>query len=251
MSFSKYFNKKARAVVAAGAIGAAGLGGFAGAHLAHEYTQPAQSNYTLTQIAAVAENQLPESMLQKIDEQQFFPAALPDGVTLPQETVQASADAYQGFMDRIAAIGNAGADKTDLAVGFINDLRLSPDISEAQYTQLINTYKQSGGPDVSAVTDNYESGVMYQQEASAGVQLSHAFGSIFDDDDATPQQISKEVGQAMQQGQDLYNAAGLEGGAAGGFAGLLLMTPLLLAARKRRYPSAKPDGNKTPKPGNP
>lgn len=237
MSISEFFNKKARAVVAASAIGLAGLGGYAGSEIAQQATQPQLSTYTLSQIASLDEKQVPESVARDIARRQFFPAALPDGVRLPEETVIAQREAVRQFTQRIDALAAARAQGSPMLFGqaadFIDALRLSGDLSERDYARLLSDYNHRVGIDVSGVTGNYDKGISWQQEASLAVHFAEAFGGFFDDDeDMTPQQMSREIGAAMQQGQDRHDGAAQAGGLAGGAAGFMLLVPLWLRLRR-------------------
>lgn len=248
MSISEFFNRRARAVVAATAFGLAGAGGYVGSELAQNATQPTPSTYTLAQITAIDEDQLPRGMVEEIERNEFFPAALPANLEIPVEILQAQFSAVNGFAQRLVALtyaksaavdAESQARLKDMAVEFINDLRLSTDISERDYTVLLNDYNKRVGLDVSDVTGNYEKGVMYHQEASLAVHFSQAFGGFFDDDeDMTDQQMSREIGDAMQQGQSYYDNAGMAGGLAGGAVGFMLMVPMWMRLR-RAHPRLK------------
>lgn len=244
MSISEFFNHKARVAVAATAFGLAGLGGFAGHELTQNATQPQVSNYTLSQILAIDEDQLPQGMVEEIESKEFFPAVLPAGLNIPAEAIEAQERAVTGFQQRLVSMAFAKtyvgeADSQTLlkeqAVSFINDLRLSTDISERDYSTLLRDYNTRIGLDVSDVTGNYTEGVMYQQEAGLAVHFAQAFGGFFDDDDMTDQQVSRDIGDTMQKGQSYYDNAGLAGGLAGGAVGFMLMVPMWMRLR-RSYP---------------
>ena len=230
MSISEFFNKKAKAVVASLALVFGVAGGYAGHEIAQNQFQPKVSDFTLSSVPDTA------------TEKQFISGHIP-GVVLNNA---AEAEARFVFAQRIDALeeqrfdydlavqaqdGSAMALGSRLAtdsVAFINDLRLSKDISEKDYANIVNDFNDRVGIDVSAVTGNYTKGVMYQQEA----QVASAFGSIFSDEDMTPQQQSAEVGKIMAYGQSRYDTAGLEGGLAGALLGGVLFLPVMRRQRK-------------------
>lgn len=248
MSISEFFNRKARIVVAATAFGLAGAGGYVGSEMAQKATQPTPSTYTLAQITSIDEDAIPQDVMDEMERREFFPAQLPAGLQPEAETITAQQRAVTSFTQRIdamefakARVGDAASQGMvqEMAVNFINDLRLSVDVSERDYANLVRDYNARVGLDVSAVTGNYEQGLMYQQEASLAVHFAQAFGGFFDDDeDMTDQQMSREIGDAMQKGQSYYDNAGLAGGLAGGAAGFMLMVPMWLRLR-RAHPRLK------------
>lgn len=228
MSISEFFNRKSRAVIAAVTLALGAGGGYIGHETAQRTTQPQASEFTLAQ--------LPDNTT----EEQFVSGKLP---------VNAKYDALQSvrfdeFTARIAAMEQlkgqmrlmddelyiaSEAKLRDDAVSFVNDLRVAENLSERNYADLVKDYKARVGLDVSAVTGNYTKGIMYQQDAQLGVM----FGMIFGDDDMTPAQISREVGDTMLEGQKMADNAGLAGGAAGLLLGGLLAVPLW---RRRNFP---------------
>jgi hypothetical protein len=217
VSISEFFNKKARAAAAAAAIALGGAGGYAGHEIAQHQLQPQPSNFVLSQ--------LNES---NITEAQFIKGQMPGGqVITAKETT-----ALQSFTSRIDAMqsdkiwGNEASARTQ-AIKFINDLRVSQDISEKDYTTLLADYNKRVGIDVSGVTGNYTKGIMYNQEAQVGV----AIGQIFGGDDSD-EQISQDVGNFMLEGQKMYDQAGLDGGMAGAALGMLLVLPVWFRARR-------------------
>lgn len=228
MSISEFFNRKSRAVIAAVTLALGAGGGYIGHETAQRTTQPQASEFTLAQ--------LPDNTT----EEQFVSGKLP---------VNAKYDALQSvrfdeFTARIAAMEQlkgqmrlmddelyiaSEAKLRDDAVSFVNDLRVAENLSERNYADLLKDYNARVGLDVSAVTGNYTKGIMYQQDAQLGVM----FGMIFGDDDMTPAQISREVGDTMLEGQKMADNAGLAGGAAGLLLGGLLAVPLW---RRRNFP---------------
>lgn len=228
MSISEFFNRKSRAVIAAVTLALGAGGGYIGHETAQRTTQPQASEFTLAQ--------LPDNTT----EEQFVSGKLP---------VNAKYDALQSvrfdeFTARIAAMEQlkgqmrlmddelyiaSEAKLRDDAVSFVNDLRVAENLSERNYADLVKDYNARVGLDVSAVTGNYTKGIMYQQDAQLGVM----FGMIFGDDDMTPAQISREVGDTMLEGQKMADNAGLAGGAAGLLLGGLLAVPLW---RRRNFP---------------
>jgi hypothetical protein len=220
MSISEFFNKKARAVVAASAIAMGGIGGYTGMEIAQHDLQAQQSNFTLAQVSD-----------SNITEKQFIAGRLPGGpVVTPQET--AAVAGFNARIDAMAAEQNLyNWDQSKLqsdAVSFVNDLRMSTNITEQDYAKLITSYDKRVGLDVSAITGNYEKGIQYAQEAFVAESISHIF-----DNDATDEESSKDIGAFMLQAQQMHDQLGLEGGIAGTGVGLLLMSPLLFRRRKR------------------
>ena len=217
MSISEFFNKKARAMVAAVAIAFGGAGGYAGHELAQHQLQPQPSNFVLSQLND-----------KNITEEQFLKGQMPGGpVITEKETV-----ALQNFTARIDEMASFKAWNQDvsargLAVKFVSDLRVSQDISERDYVNLIADYNKRVGIDVSATTGNYEKGIMYNQEAQVGVAIGQIFGGDDSDDE-----ISQDVGSAMLEGQKIYDQAGLAGGMAGAGFGVMLVIPAWRRSRR-------------------
>lgn len=248
MSISEFFNRKARIAVAATAFGLAGAGGYVGHEMAQNATQPTPSTYTFAQLTSIDEDAVPQDVMDQIERQQYFPAELPAGLQPSAETIVAQQRAVTSFTQRIdamefakARVGDASSQSMvqEMAVNFVNDLRLSENLSERDYTNLLRDYDARVGIDVSAITGNYADGVMYQQEASLAVYFAQAFGGFFDDDeDMTDQQMSREIGDAMQKGQSYYDNAGMAGGLAGGAVGFMLMVPMWMRLR-RAHPKLK------------
>ena len=213
MSISEFFNKKAKAAVASLALVFGVAGGIAGHEIAQNQFQPGVSDFALS------------SVPDNVNEKQFIAGHI---AGLPAQTA-AQAEARFTFTQRIDALeeqrfdydlalqaqdGSAmeiGSKLATDSVAFINDLRLSKDLSEKDYANIVADFNDRVAIDVSAVTGNYTKGIMYQQEA----QIGQAFGSMFGDDDLTPAQQSAEIGRIMEEGQARYDAVGLEGGAAG------------------------------------
>ncbi|MCC7036896.1 MAG: hypothetical protein IT560_06255 [Alphaproteobacteria bacterium] len=228
MSISEFFNRKSRAVIAAVTLALGAGGGYIGHETAQQTTQPQVSEFTL--------QQLPDNMTEK----QFVSGKLPVNATY--DALQpARVDEFTARIDAMAQLKSqmrfmasdlyieSEAKLRDDAVSFVNDLRVAENLSERNYADLVKDYNARVGLDVSAVTGNYTKGIMYQQDAQLGVM----FGMIFGDDDMTPAQISREVGDAMLEGQKMADNAGLAGGAAGLLLGGLLTVPLW---RRRNYP---------------
>lgn len=228
MSISEFFNRKSRAVIAAVTLALGAGGGYIGHETAQRTTQPQASEFTLAQ--------LPDNTTEK----QFISGKLP--VNAKYDALQSvRVDEFTARIDAMAQLKGqmrlmddelyiaSEAKLRDDAVSFVNDLRVSENLSERNYADLVKDYNARVGLDVSAVTGNYTKGIMYQQDAQLGVM----FGMIFGDDDMTPAQISREVGNTMLEGQKMADNAGLAGGAAGLLLGGLLAVPLW---RRRNYP---------------
>lgn len=219
MSISEFFNKKARATVAAAAIAMGAAGGYAGHEIAQHQLQPQPSNFVISQIT--------EDM--NMSEAQFLKGQLPGGPVVTQKETAAMED-FNNRIDKMSsevAWGNTAGARAD-AFSFVNDLRVSQDISEQDYGKLLERYNRRVGIDVSDIAGNYEKGVMYNQEA----QVGSAIASIFGDDDMTPEEKSKDIGNMMLEGQKLYEQAGLEGGMAGAGLGMLLLLPAWIRSRR-------------------
>lgn len=242
MSISQFFNRKARAIIASAAFAFGAIGGYAGYQVA-EHTGAQPSNYTLNQTESISE----DAQLPAID-QDYFPAKLPAGIVISQASVESEAQAIVGFTTRIgqmAQLKNSGGDVTAQAVSFVNDLRLSNDLSEQDYGKLVKLYNAQVGVDVTAQTGNWQGGVKYMQEARAAVEIfgSGLFGG--DDEDKTPAQKSADIGGAMAEGQkitDLRDGGGVAGGA---ILGGLLLVPAWLGIR-RKYPKVEEGAKKKP-----
>jgi hypothetical protein len=242
MSFRKSFNDKARAagkkmrVIAASAVLAFGAAG--GAYIGHEVaqseTQPQISQFTLAQASEFDEGDMTRRDFYK----GRLPAnAAPDLIQPHRiDAFTARIDTMQQLAQRHAATEKTNPDEaavlhaalSDDAVAFVNDLRMTHNISEQNYSHLIKDYQARVGLDVSDRTGNYTKGIQYLQEA----QLSTVFGAIFGDD-LTDEEMSRDVGDMMAEGAKEYAQAGLIGGAAGGLGTGLLLLPALLFARRR------------------
>ncbi|MEZ0225031.1 MAG: hypothetical protein ACAH83_10790 [Alphaproteobacteria bacterium] len=208
MSISEFFNKKARALTAAAALLFAGGGGYIGMQAGDNYfameggvyRQPQASNFTLTHA--------PENMT----DQQFIYGQIKNW-----EPDAAQIAARQEFTQRIDVMAaerqqNDGTSLTDHAVSFVNDLRTSDKISEQDYAAILKDYDKRVGLDVTSVTGNYRVGIAFNQEA----QLGNAIGRIFDfDDETTPAEVSKDVGNIMADLQKERDKNSLAGGALG------------------------------------
>jgi hypothetical protein len=218
LSISEFFNKKARATVAAAAIALGGAGGYAGHEIAQHQFQPQPSNFVLSQ---VNDSNMTES--------EFLKGQLRGGPVVTDKETAAMKD-FNARIDQMAsdrAWGNLGSARSE-AVQFVNDLRTSQDISEQDYAKLLAQYNTRVGIDVSDVAGNYQKGIMYNQEAQAAVAISQIFGH----DDMTPAETAKDVGDAMLEGQQMYDRAGLEGGLAGAALGMMLLLPGWIRSRK-------------------
>jgi len=243
MSFRKSFNDKARAagkqmrVMAASvvlAFSAAG-GAYIGHEVAQSETQPQVSQFTLAQASEFQEGEMTKREFYK----GHLPANAAPDLIQPHRIDEFTAriDTMQTLAQRLAASENSNPDEaavlhaalSDEAVAFINDLRMTHNISEQNYSHLIKDYQARVGLDVSDRTGNYTKGIQYLQEA----QLSTVFGALFGGDDLSDAEMSREVGDIMAEGAKEYKEAGLIGGAAGGLGTGLLLLPALLFARRR------------------
>lgn len=228
MSISEFFNRKSRAVIAAVTLALGAGGAYIGHETAQQTTQPQVSEFTL--------QQLPDNTT----EEQFVSGKLPvnakydalQSVRVDEFTARIDAMEQQKYEMRFMT-GDvyiaAEAKLVDDAVSFVNDLRVAENLSERNYADLVSDFTERVDIDVSSVTGNYTKGIMYQQDAQLGVM----FGMIFGDDDKTPAETSREVGDAMLEGARMNDNAGLAGGAAGLLLGGLLAVPLW---RRRNYP---------------
>lgn len=240
MSLSGFFGKKTRALAAAFAI-AVGAGG--GAYVAHERTQPVESQFTM----ASAEH------IRGMDENTLFNGHMPLFSSMDAASKKAQA---KTVADMTAAIGqmetmkySVDIDTYDLlqtrAVDFVNQLRLSENLTERDYAKLLKDYQTRVGVDVSAQAGNYTQGVRIAQECNLATHMAAMWG--MDDDETTPADRAKEIGTCMaesgaaadQYAKELDAEDGLKselaGGAAGGAAlGGLVLLPMAL--RRRRTP---------------
>lgn len=205
----------------------------------------------------------------QIAEQVFKYGRLPDGVVAPPETKLEQVIAVETFTARIdelqlrkammnmlelnaelnAALGDQTAilksmeftrykaDTMDLAISFVNDLRVSQNVSEQDYAAIVRDYNARVGLDVTANTGNWQKGIGFQQESNLAVHFGAVFGGMFgDDEDQTPQQLSREVGESMAEAQAQTDMIKLGAGAgAGALAGLLFL-PLALRRRHPKVP---------------
>lgn len=242
MSFRKAFNDKAAAagkkmrVMTASVIlafSAAG-GAYIGHEVAQSQTQPQVSQFTLAQVSEIPDGEMTAREFYK----GRLPAnAAPDLIQPHRiDAFTARIDTMQTLAQRHTAAQSVNADEAavlmavlrDEAVSFINDLRMTHNISEQNYSHLIKDYQARVGLDVSDRTGNYTKGIQYLQEA----QLSTVFGALFGDD-LSDEEMSREVGDMMAEGAQEFKQAGLIGGAAGGLGTGLLLLPALLVARRR------------------
>ena len=228
MSISEFFNRKSRAVIAAVTLAIGAGGAYIGHETAQQTTQPQVSEFTL--------QQLPDNMT----EEQFVSGKLP--VNAKYDALQpARVDEFSARIDAMDQLKSqmrfmasdlyieSEAKLVDDAVSFVNDLRVAENLSERNYADLVKDYNARVGLDVSSITGNYTKGIAYQQDAQLGVM----FGMIFDDEDKTDAQLSRDVGDTMLEGQKMADNAGLAGGAAGLLLGGLLTVPLW---RRRNFP---------------
>lgn len=232
MSIRNFFNEKAKAagkkarILTASALlalGAAG-GGYIGHEIAIDHSQPQISQFTLAQLS------------ENTTEEQFIRGEVPaDAVADPQQAVRLS-ELRQAMTD-ILSHRTAEGQKT-AAVDFINDLRLSENLSEQDYKTLVNEFDNRVGIDVTDVTGNYRDGIMYWQDA----QIAQAFALFFDDEDMTDAERAREIGDAMSLGQEYHDNAAMTGALGGGALGAILLLPFWMRRRRDE------DGIKLPLP---
>lgn len=222
MSISEFFNKKARAATAAAALTLAAGGGFVGMQAGNSYMMesgtiyhaPQQSNFTLTHA--------PEN----ISDQQFIYGQIknwePDAAQIAARAeFTQRIDVMAAERHQMDAVSRSAL--LDHAVSFVNDLRTSDKISEQDYAAILKDYDTRVNLDVTSLTGNYRAGIAFNQEA----QLGNAIGRIFSfDDETTPAEVSKDVGNIMADLQKERDNNALAGGAAGlalgGLAGFAL-----------------------------
>jgi len=240
MSMSGFFGKKARTLAAAFAI-AVGAGG--GAYVAHERTQPVESQFTAASIEHI----------KGANEQLLFNGHMPLFSSMDAASKKAQAKTIAEMkgsidaMERMKASPDPetmGALQT-MAVDFVNQLRLSENLTERDYTKLLKDYQARVGIDVSPQAGNYATGVRIAQECNFIVHVAEVWG--FDDEESSPADRAKEIGTCMLESgaaADKYAKeldakdgmkSELAGGAAGGAAiGGLILLPA--AFRRRRTP---------------
>lgn len=222
MSISEFFNKKARAATAAAAVALAAGGGYVGMQVGDSYMLESGTVYTAPQPSNFTLSHAPENMTDK----QFI-----YGQVKNWQPNEAQIAARQDFTQRIDVMAAerhqmdavSRSQLLDHAVSFVNDLRTSDKISEQDYAAILKDYDNRVGLDVTSLTGNYRLGIAFNQEA----QLGNAIGRIFDfDDETTPAEVSKDVGDIMADLQKQRDNNGLAGGAAGlalgGLAGFAL-----------------------------
>lgn len=201
----------------------------------------------------------------QLAEQVFKYGRLPDGVTVPAETKLEQVVAVETFTARIdelqmrnamykALYKNAQlqeslgdrdsilkymeasrykADTMDKAISFVNDLRVSENLSELDYKAIVQDYNARVGLDVTSNTGNWQKGIGFQQEANMGAHIAAIFGMSDDDDDNA---LSRDVGDAMEEAQSHADMIKLGAGAgAGALAGLMFL-PLALRRRHPKVP---------------
>jgi hypothetical protein len=261
MSFSGFFNKKARVALAATALVAGGAG--VGYEYGANHQAPHLSNFTFNQ---------PQG---EMTEAQFMSGQLPSGMTVKPEAVTAEAAARANFTSRIDAMELQMADYrqaagaaatlkvmpslpagpeearaaeiyrtlTDQAVSFVSDLRVSHDLSGKDYKALLADYNARVGIDVSAQAGNYAQGVRFNQACQVGEAISQIFSQ--DDDDKGQAAAIGSCMQEAQAAQDQQAAQDAKLGAELG-GGLLLGGLVVLPFRRRRN---GPQAFKSRKPG--
>jgi hypothetical protein len=213
MSISEFFNRKARAMAAAAALALGAAGGYVGMEAGNSYNQPQASDFTL---AAVPEN---------VTERQFISGHIPG---VKEDAAQrAMRQEFSRRIDRTAGLADPAA-REDSAVRLVTALRTGDRISEKDYQSLVDEYNRRVGLDVTARTGNYRDGAAFNQECQVGA----AFGSFFDDEEMTPEELSADVGACMQQAEAARDKAALGGAAGGAALGGLLGLPLWLRRRK-------------------
>ncbi|MEZ0260148.1 MAG: hypothetical protein ACAH80_04020 [Alphaproteobacteria bacterium] len=239
MSVSGFFGKKARALAAAFAI-AVGAGG--GAYVAHERTQPVESQFTQAGLQNV----------KGANEETLFNGRLPLFTSMDAASKKAQAKTVADMTGAIDAMERmkagldpetAGALQT-AAVDFVNNLRLSENLTERDYTKLLKDYQTRVGIDVSAQAGNYAQNVRIAQECSYAVHFAAIWD--FDDEEVSPADQAKEIGacmaesgdEAAQYAKELDDKDGMKSELAGGAAGAALGGLLILPAaiRRRRTP---------------
>ena len=240
MSMSGFFGKKARALAAAFAI-AVGAGG--GAYVAHERTQPTESQFTLASVEHIP----------GANEETLFNGRMPLFSSMDAASKKAQAKTIADMTGAIDAMERmkASPDPETMgvlqttAVDFVNQLRLSENLTERDYARLLKDYQTRVGIDVSQQAGNYTAGVRIAQECNFATHVAQIFS--FDDDETTPAEQAKEIGTCMAEAgpeadkfaKELDDKDGIKselaGGAAGGAAiGGLILLPA--AFRRRRTP---------------
>jgi hypothetical protein len=239
MSVSGFFGKKARALAAAFAL-AVGAGG--GAYVAHERTQPVESQFTIASV----EN------IKGANEEMLFNGHMPLFSSMDAASKKAQAKTVADMTGAIDAMERmkagldpetAGALQT-AAVDFVNNLRLSENLTERDYAKLLKDYQARVGLDVSAQTGNYAQNVRIAQECNWATHVAAMWD--FDDEEVSPAERAKEIGTCMAESGDEADQyakeldakdgmkSELAGGAAGAALGGLLVLPMAL--RRRRTP---------------
>lgn len=222
MSISEFFNKKARAATAAAALTLAAGGGFVGMQVGNTYIMDSGTVYHTPHLSNFTMTHAPENLTDKqliygeIKNWQPDAAQIAARAEFTQRIDVMAAERHQ--MDAVSRSA-----LIDHAVSFVNDLRTSDKISEQDYAAILKDYDKRVNLDVTSLTGNYRLGIAFNQEA----QVGSAIGRIFSfDDESTPQQISREIGDSMQELQQRQDNNALAGGAAGlalgGLAGLAL-----------------------------
>ena len=239
MSLSGFFGKKARALAAAFAI-AVGAGG--GAYVAHERTQPTESQFTLASMEKIP----------GANEEMLFNGRLPLFTSMPassEHARQLTLTLMTGRIDMMEKLKNkegaaASPVLQTMAVDFINDLRLGENLTERDYARLLKDYQTRVGLDVSSQTGNYTEGVRIAQECNYVVHVAEMWN--FDDEETPPAERAKDIGTCMvtagpdveKYAQELDAKDGMKSELAGGAAGAALGGFLILpvARRRRRTP---------------
>ncbi len=243
---SNFFTRKARTLVAAFAIA---VGAGSGAYIAHEQAKPAQSEFTM----ASAEH------IRGMDEDRLFNGRMPifasmdDAAQKAREKTLADMTRQITSMERMKGAldpETAGALQT-AAVDFVNNLRLSENLTEGDYAKLLKDYNTRVGLDVTAQAGNYNTGIIRAQECNYVTAVANIF-SFDDEDESSPAQRAKDIGMCMTDPEgemDAYiqdkqdnDKTELGGGAAGAALGGLGM--LALFRRRRTPPIQKGPGSK-------
>lgn len=252
MSFSEYFSKKSKAALLATTVGLAGACGIAGLEVSQAVRQPSLSNLTMNQLdqetfegkkseaarlKEVAPDPMRETMLVKftgeIDRLELDAAAQKktedDMLRIRERAGNAVITAdYEAVINLSRAnISALEAMRKSRAERLITEARVSDDITEVDYKNLIADFEKRARVSVPAELENYKEGMNWRQEC---VAITGIFGMFADDE---PEVISADVGACMAALPDVYMKTDLLGAAGGAAFGGLLMLP----AWRRRRPS--------------
>lgn len=222
MSIRTFFNDKARAagkkarVLTASALlmlGTAG-GGYIGHEIAIDQTQPQISAFTLAQLT------------ENTTEEQFMRGDTPADAVADPLRAERLTEFRQSMTDILSHRTTDG--QKAAAVDFINNLRIAENLSEQDYKTLVDEFDRRIGIDVTDVTGNYHDGIMYWQDA----QIAQAFALLFDDDDMTDTERSREIGDVMSRGQEYHDTAGMAGALGGAALGSIFLLPFWMRRRR-------------------